>query len=483
MADGGAADTPPRFGLPALALSAAPIRAELNLVHVDADQRWSLAAGAVRAEWDPLERPAARAGFAASRFAARDALGGESSRARVAFDWQRTGSALRLYAHAFATRSRLDLEPDRAPAAGALDQRYRHRDERARFGVVLGMHDAQPFLGLAGARSFTLRAGSDTQEAFGSLHNAFHGAATGLRLDRMRQSGISLEAAQELGLAPGIRAHAALQVASLHASLDSPRLHGQGALGANIATGQAGFSWRVTPRSTLFIDASQGPTPGEPSTLLALDPRHGAPLPAIDPRTRASHTEAGIRTSWGDGLETRLAAWRAGTQSELRFDGTEAWSEIARAGVRQGLRASLRYEPVRWLALDVDAAVARARYADGAGEAIPFAAERFATAGATLRGGKGWTASLLVRYLGRRSAAEDDLLRMRSSTAVGAQVVHKLSKKTRVSFDVFNVFDRQVGGIDHFAASRAAAAPGAVDNFLFHPSEPRGFRIKLRTTF
>jgi hypothetical protein len=106
-----------------------------------------------------------------------------------------------------------------------------------------------------------------------------------------------------------------------------------------------------------------------------------------------------------------------------------------------------------------------------------------ATAGTTVRGVGGWTARLFVSYLGPRHAADDEQVRMRSSTVVNAQVMHRLSPSTRITFDVFNVFDHRGVQADPLAASRLGPMPGAMENFLFHPAEPRGFRLKLRVTF
>ena len=200
-------------------------------------------------------------------------------------------------------------------------------------------------------------------------------------------------------------------------------------------------------------------------------------------QAQATRAQTGFRNTWGSGIDTRVSAWSSRTGSENRFTADEAWSELARAGMGHGVTLSMRYEPARWLALDMEATVARARFGDGAREPVPGAAERFAAAGATLRGVGGWTARLFVTYLGPRTATDDEALRLRSSSLVNAQVASRLSKKTRVTFDVFNVFNQPVGEIDQFAAARLIVAPGSMDSFLFHPAEPRGFRLNLRTTF
>ena len=78
---------------------------------------------------------------------------------------------------------------------------------------------------------------------------------------------------------------------------------------------------------------------------------------------------------------------------------------------------------------------------------------------------------------------EEDSLRGKASSFVNARLSRNLSKKTRVTLDVLNVFDRRLGNIDYFSTTRVWNPPGAGDNFLFNPLEPRGFCVKLRTTF
>jgi hypothetical protein len=106
-----------------------------------------------------------------------------------------------------------------------------------------------------------------------------------------------------------------------------------------------------------------------------------------------------------------------------------------------------------------------------------------ATAGATIRGPGRWSVRLFVSSLGSLPAIEEDGLRLRSSTTVGAQLSAPLTKSTRVSLDVFNVFDRRSGDVDYFAGSRLFRQTGTFDGFLFNPAEPRGFRIGLTTRF
>ena len=192
--------------------------------------------------------------------------------------------------------------------------------------------------------------------------------------------------------------------------------------------------------------------------------------------------EIGFRRRLPFGVETKVSMFRAASQLEGFFTGENALTEFSRPIVRQGVRATAHYQPLDWLTLDLQAASLHARFADGAAEYVPGAAERNASAAATMRMPAGWSGSLLVSYLGKR-AGVDDSASLRASTFVNARLTRSLSKDTRMSFDVFNVFDQKLRDVDYLSASRASSSFGGNDNYLFNPAEPRGFRIKLKTTF
>jgi outer membrane receptor protein involved in Fe transport len=191
--------------------------------------------------------------------------------------------------------------------------------------------------------------------------------------------------------------------------------------------------------------------------------------------------EIGFRRRLPLGIETTVSMFRTAADHDALVNGENAITPFARPTVRQGVQFVAHHEPRSWVALDFNATMLHARYADGAAEYVPGAAERNASASATVRG-YGWSASLLVSYLGKRSGIEEPVS-LRASTFVNARLSRSLSKNTRLSFDVFNLFDQRLRDIDYFTASRMSNASGAADSYLFNPAEPRGFRLKLRTTF
>jgi outer membrane receptor protein involved in Fe transport len=201
----------------------------------------------------------------------------------------------------------------------------------------------------------------------------------------------------------------------------------------------------------------------------------------LDPVVNSDTAEIGFRRRLPFGIETTVSLFRATSDLEALLAGENAITEFSRPTVRQGVQLAAHYEPRRWLALDLNAMMLRARFADGGAEYVPGAAERNASASATVRG-YGWSASLLVSYLGKRSGIEE-AASLRASTFVNARLSRSLSKNTRLSLDVFNLFDQRLRDVDYFSASHLASAFGPADSYLFNPAEPRGFRLKLRTTF
>lgn len=173
--------------------------------------------------------------------------------------------------------------------------------------------------------------------------------------------------------------------------------------------------------------------------------------------------------------------FRAASDFDVRRTGENAITEFSRPTVREGVLATARYEPAGWAAVDLRVAALHARFADNGAEYIPGAAERSASASATIRMPGRWRASLMASYLGKRAGIGEDTS-LRASTFVSAGLTHDLSRTARLSFEVPNLLGQRIRDVDYFWASRASDTFGA-SAYLFNPAQPRGVRLKLRTTF
>jgi outer membrane receptor protein involved in Fe transport len=153
---------------------------------------------------------------------------------------------------------------------------------------------------------------------------------------------------------------------------------------------------------------------------------------------------------------------------------------------RTGIEWSNHYTPTKWLLIDLDLAYTRARFADSdpVGNHIPEALQATAAGGITLRNLGPWTASLFGRYFGPRPLIEDASVKSKSTTLFNAQATYELNPKTRLRFDVFNIFNREADDITYYYTSRLPGEPAeGVTDIHFHPVESRTFRLGVLYNF
>lgn len=218
---------------------------------------------------------------------------------------------------------------------------------------------------------------------------------------------------------------------------------------------------------------------------ITVDPRTGNPAQRVEPLVRTTGYEAGLRSQPARGLTGSLALWHLDQDSELLFVGDAGTTEPSRPAKRDGVELLAQYLPKSWLALDASLAWTRARFSDWdpAGDYIPGAPDRVASAGVTVEGFNGWFGAMRWRYFGPRPLTEDNSVRSSSTSLVNARVGYAFSKKTRVHLDVFNLFDRQASDIEYFYESQLRGEPAPVSDVHFHPVETRSFRLTLTANY
>jgi len=104
------------------------------------------------------------------------------------------------------------------------------------------------------------------------------------------------------------------------------------------------------------------------------------------------------------------------------------------------------------------------------------------TAGATVHN-RFWSASLFVSRATKMGFADDGAARLATAPVVNGTMSGLLTPDLRLSLDVFNMLDRAPAATDYFSASQLWQPTGLSDTYLFHPGEPRGFRVRLKKNF
>jgi outer membrane receptor protein involved in Fe transport len=240
-------------------------------------------------------------------------------------------------------------------------------------------------------------------------------------------------------------------------------------------------------RTEFFVNAGEGMHSNDARGVVAtVDPKTLEPVASATPLVRAKGAEVGMRTEIIPKLQSSLAFWYLTLASELVFSGDSGTTEPSRPSKRVGVEWSNHYAPKPWLLLDLDLAWTRARFSDHdpVGDHIPEALQATAQGGITIQNVGPWTASIFGRYFGPRDLIEDGSVKSNSTTVFNAQATYQVNPRTRIRFDVFNLFNAKANDITYYYTSRLQGEPPEGMNDLHsHPMESRTFRLGLLYNF
>jgi outer membrane receptor protein involved in Fe transport len=206
----------------------------------------------------------------------------------------------------------------------------------------------------------------------------------------------------------------------------------------------------------------------------------------VTPLVRAKGAEVGVRTVRIRGVQSTVALWYLGIDSELLFVGDAGTTEAGRPSRRVGIEWSNYARLAPWLTVDADLAFTRARFTndDPAGTRVPGALDRVISAGVTVEPRRPLFGSLRVRHFGPRPLTEDASVVSQSTTIWNGEVGYRLSANARIVLEAFNIFDAEVSDIDYFYASRLAGEPDqGIEDIHLHPALPRSARVGIQFSF
>ncbi len=220
--------------------------------------------------------------------------------------------------------------------------------------------------------------------------------------------------------------------------------------------------------------------------VIRVDPSTGDAADPVTPLVRARGAEVGVRTVRIRGLQSTVALWYLGLDSELLFVGDAGTTEAGRPSRRVGIEWANYARLAPWLTVDADLAFTRARFTDDdpAGTRIPGALDRVVSAGATVEPSRPFFGSVRVRHFGPRPLIEDASVTSESTTLWNGEIGYRLSEKARIVLEGFNLFDAKVSDIDYYYTSRLPGEPAdGVDDVHLHPALPRSARIGVQFSF
>jgi hypothetical protein len=453
---------------------------------------FSLTGMAYQAGWDSTDQIPERAVQAGliPRFGLVDASdGGEASRQSLAAELQQSNGASSLRATGFLLRNRLNLfsnftyflddphsgdqfeQAERRVAAGG---RVTYR----RLGHVLGRH-AESAIGVQLRR--------DWLDPVGLYRTAARQRLSTTREDEVGQSMASVYAQSEIEWTRTLRTAFGLRADGYRFDVTSNNPLNSSDGSAGLVSPKLGAVLGPWNGTEIYVNAGTGFHSNDArGATIAVDPVTGEAVDRVTPLVRAKGAEIGLRTVRIRGLQSTVALWYLGIDSELLFVGDAGTTEAGRPSRRVGLEWSNYARLSPWLIVDGDVAVTRARFTDNdpAGNHIPGALDRVISAGVTVEPTQRFFGSLRVRHFGPRPLIEDASVRSTSTTLWNGEIGYRLTPKARVVLEAFNIFDAKVSDIDYFYASRLPGEPAqGIEGVHTHPALPRTARLSLQVTF
>ncbi len=324
----------------------------------------------------------------------------------------------------------------------------------------------------------------DRIRSVGLYHTMARQRLSTTRTDRVGQSSVGLFAQNEFQWSPVVRTAVGLRgdIFNFDVKGDDPLNSGTKASGlispkASVVLGP----WSGTE---LYVNTGVGFHSNDArGSTTTRDPGTGETVDPTTPLVRANGAEFGVRTVRIPKVQTTVAVWALGIDSELLFIGDAGTTEATRPSRRVGVEWATYARPRPWLALDADVAISRGRFTDQdpAGDRIPGSVESVIAVGASLDSARRLFGSVRLRHFGARSLVEDDSIRSAATTLVNAQAGLRLGGRASILLDVFNLFDAEASDIDYFYTSRLRGEPAdGVDDIHTHPALPRSARVSLR---
>ena len=445
-----------------------------------------------RADWDSTDQVAERAieDGRMSRFGLLDPSdGGETSRQSLAAEFQRSAGPSSLRATGFALRNSLNLFSNFTyflddPEHG--DQ-FEQAERRTAVGGRVTYRRLGHFFERHTETAIGLQVRRDGLDPVGLYHTQNRQRLSTTREDQVEQAMTGLYAQTEIEWARTLRTTLGLRADAYRFSVasDNPLNSGDGSdFLVSPKFGMAFGPWRGTE---LYANAGGGFHSNDArGAVIRVDPSSGDRIDPVTPLVRARGAEIGLRTVRVAGLQSTVALWYLGLDSELLFVGDAGTTEAGRRSRRIGLEWTNYARLTPWLTVDADLAFTQARFTDGdpAGTRIPGALDRVISAGVTIEPARQLFGSLRVRHFGPRPLIEDGSITSRSTTLWNGELGYRVSARARIVLEAFNIFDAKVSDIDYFYTSRLRGEPaGGVDDVHLHPAPPRSARIGIQISF
>ncbi len=418
-----------------------------------------------------------------------DDVGGETSRWSLSARFRRpdTRRDASVFADVYAIRYDLDLWSNFTyfldnPETG---DEFQQSEQRLVLGGQAGREWRGDLFGVDTIHRVAFQLRHDNIDDVGLYHTAGRRILDTVREDDVTQYSAGSYYEMISQWSDSLRSVLGLRYDYYHFDVDSDLAANSGRASDGLLSPKASLVWMIRPDVEMYLSAGGGFHSNDArGTTITVDPSTGEATDRVDPLVRSRGAETGIRYSWRNRLNSSLSLWWLELDSELLYVGDAGNTEASDKSRRRGIEVANWYRPLDWLTLDLDLAWTHSELVGNpAGDDIPGAIPRVASAGITLDSPQGLFGSLRWRYFGSRPLSEDGSVESGSFSAFNLLAGWQ-SRSWRVELAVLNLFDSRDHDIDYYYASRLPGEPAeGVEDVHFHPIEPRTVRLSASWGF
>jgi len=444
------------------------------------------------ADWDSTDQVADRAITSGliSRFGPLDSTdGGKANRQSLAAEYQRSTGPSSVRATGFLLHNSLNLFSNFTYLLD--DQEHGDQFEQAERRTAAGGRVTYRRLGHLSERHTESAVGiqvrSDWLAPVGLYHTEARQRLLTTREDQVGQTMASAFAQTEIEWSRTLRTTLGLRADAYRFSVTSDNSLNSGDGSDGMVSPKFGAVLGPWAGTEVYANAGMGFHSNDArGATIRVDPASGEPVDRVTPLVRARGAEVGLRTVRVRGLQSTVALWYLGLDSELLFVGDAGTTVAGRPSRRVGVEWTNYARVKPWLIVDADLAWTHARFTDEdpVGNYVPGALDRVLSAGVTVEPRQPLFGSIRVRHFGPRALIEDASVLSRSTTLWNGEVGYRLSSKARLLLEVFNIFDADASDIEYFYTSRLAGEPDeGVADIHTHPALPRSAWFGMQVSF
>ena len=459
-----------------------------------ANNGWSVTAMAYHGSWNSTDQIPERA-VQDGRIGRFDAIdpsdGGQARRVSLSGVWRQTSAYAATRVSAYLIRNQLDLWSD-----------FTYFMEDPVNGDQFAQPDRRVTGGLNAIHTFTAYHGAGDRNGDGGVisdisiglqaqnDNIFNGllktrqreTLATTRLDHIVETSGALFIENQTRWSERLRTTVGLRADDYRFRVQSNLAQNSGATSDTLVSPSLNVAWAPFKTAELYFNYGQGFHSNDArGTVSSVDPKTLQALGQTPGLVRSRGMEVGLRMESVPQMQTALSLYRLDFDSELSYVGDEGTTEAGPPSRRVGIEFSNYWKPLKWLAVDFDAAYAhaRSRGLPSSQDRIPEAIEGVSQLALTVSPVGAWEGALRLRYFGPRPLVEDDSVRSHASTTLNGRIGYRVSRDLRLEFEGFNLTNRQVSAIDYYYASQLRGEAAPRNDIHFHPIESRSFRLTL----